>query len=476
MNNITQSLKIIVLALILSLGISYVFAWTTPTVAPTGGNTPAPLNVSGNDQYKGDALAHTGGLGIEGLIRGYSNAIFDGSVGIGMTPISGADLEVAGDIKIGNQNATCSDTNKGSIRYNPTSNVLELCNGTKWKIVTLAPDKPAITLTVSNFTPIASTVETGSLTWSVTLNWSVDDATSSCTAGEGWSGVKSASGGTETISPVSIATTYLLTCVNAGGTSKVRASLSGTANAYVSNTSLTFSPYAKIMVEAVGGGGGGGAGGYTESGGGGGGAGGYIRSFVSMGPLGTPSFSINFEGGDGQGGNRTEYSSCDSAAAYMPNGKGGTGPDTKVTIGTRVIKALGGKGGTGGTPNVATDCDYSGESVGGAGGSYSDTSTYLNASNGNGGSNGNSGGDGGGGGGTGGSSKAITSGSIIYGGTGGAGGVSNGGNGSTSGKLGAGGGGGGSRNKAINTSGNGGSGAAGYVIITQYASSVVSVN
>jgi len=44
--------KIIVLALILSVGISIVFAWTDPTEPPFGGNVPAPVNVGATEQTK----------------------------------------------------------------------------------------------------------------------------------------------------------------------------------------------------------------------------------------------------------------------------------------------------------------------------------------------------------------------------------------------------------------------------------------
>ena len=52
MKSITKSLKVIALALILSVGISYVSAWTAPTVTPPNGNVSAPLNVGGTDQTK----------------------------------------------------------------------------------------------------------------------------------------------------------------------------------------------------------------------------------------------------------------------------------------------------------------------------------------------------------------------------------------------------------------------------------------
>lgn len=54
--NIFQSLKIIVLASVLSFGISYVSAWTAPTVTPPNGNVSAPINVSGTAQAKAGAF------------------------------------------------------------------------------------------------------------------------------------------------------------------------------------------------------------------------------------------------------------------------------------------------------------------------------------------------------------------------------------------------------------------------------------
>lgn len=56
MKNIIQPLKLITLALILSVGISYVSAWTAPTVTPPNGNVSAPINVSVNSQIKAGNL------------------------------------------------------------------------------------------------------------------------------------------------------------------------------------------------------------------------------------------------------------------------------------------------------------------------------------------------------------------------------------------------------------------------------------
>jgi hypothetical protein len=70
-------LTIIIGAVFLANGL--ILAWTGPTDPPPDGNVEAPINVSLSSQYK------EGALGIGGVFRGYSNAIFDGNVGIGVT-------------------------------------------------------------------------------------------------------------------------------------------------------------------------------------------------------------------------------------------------------------------------------------------------------------------------------------------------------------------------------------------------------
>ncbi|MCK4386991.1 MAG: hypothetical protein KAV41_02835 [Candidatus Pacebacteria bacterium] len=51
-HHISQTLKIISLALILTTGFSIALAWTGPTAAPPGNNTDEPLNTSNNWQTK----------------------------------------------------------------------------------------------------------------------------------------------------------------------------------------------------------------------------------------------------------------------------------------------------------------------------------------------------------------------------------------------------------------------------------------
>jgi len=52
MKNLIQSLKVVVLGLVVAIGISYAFAWTAPTSNPPAGNVAAPVNVSGSAQVK----------------------------------------------------------------------------------------------------------------------------------------------------------------------------------------------------------------------------------------------------------------------------------------------------------------------------------------------------------------------------------------------------------------------------------------
>jgi len=73
MKNIFNLIKPLVVALVLTIGLSYVFAWTGPTGAPPTNNAEAPINVSLADQIKGGSLS-LGGLFVGGL--GLSNDDF----------------------------------------------------------------------------------------------------------------------------------------------------------------------------------------------------------------------------------------------------------------------------------------------------------------------------------------------------------------------------------------------------------------
>jgi hypothetical protein len=88
MNTLKQSIITIIVCTAVVAGVSLVYSWTGPTQTPPGGNVDAPINVSDVTQYK------SGALGVGGVLHGYSNAIFDGNVGIGAkTPTE--KLEIA---------------------------------------------------------------------------------------------------------------------------------------------------------------------------------------------------------------------------------------------------------------------------------------------------------------------------------------------------------------------------------------------
>ncbi len=97
----TQTLKILLAAVVLSLGISYVYAWTAPTEAPPGGNTPAPLNTGLNNQKKlgklvlntDDTLPYAIGLEVFG------------------------DANFYGTVKLADTGDVCDSSSAGRIRY-----------------------------------------------------------------------------------------------------------------------------------------------------------------------------------------------------------------------------------------------------------------------------------------------------------------------------------------------------------------------
>lgn len=84
---ILNALKVSMLALVLTLGLSYVYAWTAPTQAPTGGNIDVPLNTGSTAQAK------SGTLQVSGLGAG---APYFAGYGIVTTNVSGIYSQATG--------------------------------------------------------------------------------------------------------------------------------------------------------------------------------------------------------------------------------------------------------------------------------------------------------------------------------------------------------------------------------------------
>lgn len=76
--NIFNTIKVSALAVVLSVGLSYVYAWTAPTTTPPAGNVSAPINTGGTAQTKAGALvvgslnAGSGDISTTGNITGWN--------------------------------------------------------------------------------------------------------------------------------------------------------------------------------------------------------------------------------------------------------------------------------------------------------------------------------------------------------------------------------------------------------------------
>lgn len=108
--NITNTLKIVVLGVVLSLGLSVAYAWTDPTTSPPDGNVAAPVNVSSVTQTK------AGGFNILG------------SIGVGTEiPVGALDI-YAGEVFYEKSGPTCdSPKDTAAVTY---TNAATTCTGT----------------------------------------------------------------------------------------------------------------------------------------------------------------------------------------------------------------------------------------------------------------------------------------------------------------------------------------------------------
>ena len=111
--NLKESVKVAVIALVITLGVTYAYAaWTGPTATPPNNNTNAPINVGAVDQIK------NAGLGVNSLAV-FGNGVFSEYM------------------KVGTTTATCNTSINGALRFdtNSGSNCLQLCIDPNWKDV-----------------------------------------------------------------------------------------------------------------------------------------------------------------------------------------------------------------------------------------------------------------------------------------------------------------------------------------------------
>ncbi|MBX4215629.1 hypothetical protein KW797_01630 [Candidatus Parcubacteria bacterium] len=108
--NLPSLLKPLLLAIVLSLGVSYVYAWTGPTATPPAENTPPPLNVGSVSQVKTGGI-WAGSLGADGALQ------VNGPGGYGPLYVRSWGLDGTGDLYIepdAGRNLLLSDTGNGT--------------------------------------------------------------------------------------------------------------------------------------------------------------------------------------------------------------------------------------------------------------------------------------------------------------------------------------------------------------------------
>lgn len=107
LKNIKESVKVAIIALTITLGVTYAYAaWIEPTAIPPNSNVDAPIHIGALDQIK------DGALGVNAL------AVFGNSA-------------FSGYVQIGSSTAACSSGIEGAQRYVSGSG-MEYCDGSSW--------------------------------------------------------------------------------------------------------------------------------------------------------------------------------------------------------------------------------------------------------------------------------------------------------------------------------------------------------
>jgi hypothetical protein len=96
---VLENAKLIVLAVLLTLGLSYVSAtWTAPTAPPVGNNAEAPINVSSGNQAKGGPSLGNSLLDINGLFSSQNIISFHDITGNNLSQANNSNVTYTGGI------------------------------------------------------------------------------------------------------------------------------------------------------------------------------------------------------------------------------------------------------------------------------------------------------------------------------------------------------------------------------------------
>ena len=335
--SLLQSLKVIILGALLSIGIAFAQTWTPPSSTPPVPNADAPINVGGTKQIKAGPLV---------IGTNYLNALKGG----GSADFSGYDLKTSVGIF---KDIVTDDLSSNTIGiYQATVGALghsasipqPVCADKGGKLVLCGAPPPTVTcgsadgetFTTAPTTNLCSDGSTPTVSGGANGPWSWTCGAASCSA-------------TKTVVPTGSFPAGNLPWTPGNYTFAVPAGVT------------------EIIVEVQGAGGGGGGGGAGSSGssgkgGAGGGGGGYIKAKITN--VGGANCAVSIGGGSAGGGGG-------SAAGTGKKGDNGVGSGSNSSVsctGSKSVTAYGGDPGSGGA------CGHNSCSVfatsGGGGGSY----------------------------------------------------------------------------------------------------------
>ncbi|KKU81135.1 MAG: hypothetical protein UY07_C0025G0006 [Parcubacteria group bacterium GW2011_GWA1_47_8] len=156
-NTLVQTVKVIVLATILSLGLSYAYAWTAPNAAPPGGNVGAPINTGNSPQKKAGNLTLDNTLFVGGLLTA------SGGLDMNIKDITNAWAIVANSVAV-NKLQVVTGAGAGKVLTS-----IDAAGNVEWR------DAAAGTTPTSETDTLATVLFRGNSAESITINaWNID--------------------------------------------------------------------------------------------------------------------------------------------------------------------------------------------------------------------------------------------------------------------------------------------------------------